>query len=708
MRWTSLRPIQVEAIHEILDNDGDLVIAARTAAGKTEAAFLPILSRIVDDHQEGVRAVYAGPLKALINDQFLRLERLCEEAEIPVHKWHGDVGQSAKSRLLDEPSGVLLITPESIESLFINHPHALPTMFGRLGTFVIDEMHSFLGNERGAHLRSLMTRLAHKSREPVRRVGLSATLGDPSAARRWLRASEPEKVRLIEDHEAKGIRLRLSGYLRPFQAERPSAIPADVKDEPPADDPLLANVFDAFHGKSALIYANRKDRIEACADYARRAAERRGLPNLFRVHHGSLSKGEREETEEALRSGHSIATFCSSTLEMGIDVGSVKTTGQIGPPWSVNSLAQRLGRSGRKDGESSEIRIYIEEDAPGKDASILDRLFCDLLQAIAMTELMLAKWCEPPEVDRLHLSTLIQQVMSSIAESGGGQADRLHAQLVASGAFPAVDTPTFLQVLRSMGKADLIEQTPEGLLILGLLGERIVRSRDFYMAFVIPEEYRVIHQGRHVGSVTFTLDLGVDHFLILAGRRWKILDVSQERKEILVEPSPGGRTPSFHGMGGHEIHLKVREQIRTLLFGDNLPVYLDPTAREMLENARAVARGADLLHQSFLQDGPDTIWFPWTGSRVQRTLVGLGRFVAKLDVHDDGMALIFAKATESKVRNTYRTLLENCPDALTLASCYPDKVREKYEPFLSDELQSKVFASHCLDLEGAVRMIQSL
>src|SRR3954465_15931942 len=107
---------------------------------------------------------------------------------------------------------------------------------------------------------------------------------------------------------------------------------------------------------------------------------------------------------------------------------------------------------------------------------------------------MLARWCEPPEADRPHLSTLVQQVMSLIAESGGGRADRLHAALVASGAFAAVDGPTFLQVLRSMGKADLIEQTPEGLLILGLRGERIVRGRDFYMAFIVPEEYRVLHQ----------------------------------------------------------------------------------------------------------------------------------------------------------------------------------------------------------------------
>src|SRR4051794_19046605 len=531
MKWTRLRPIQVEAIHEVLDGDGDLILEARTAAGKTEAAFLPILSQIVDDCQGGVRVVYAGPLKALINDQFLRLGRLCEASEIPVHRWHGDVGRAAKKKLLDEPSGVLLITPESIESLFINHPHDLPRVFARLRHFVVDELHSFLGNERGAHLRSLMTRLSGKSREPVRRFGLSATLGDPGAAGRWLRASDPGRVRRLVDPEGKGVRLRLTAYPRPPEATRPPVGDggggAEKLDD---DDPLLADVFEAFHGRSALIFANRKDRIEACADHARRGAERRGGPNLFRVHHGSLSRGEREETEDALRSGGRIATFCSSTLELGIDVGSVKSVGQIGVPWSVSSLAQRLGRSGRKEGESSEIRIYIEEEVAGDDASLLNRLAPDLLQAVAMTELMLAKWSEPPEVDRPHLSTLVQQVMSVIAEAGGARADQLHAALLASGAFPAVDTPTLLQGLRSMGRADLVEQTDGGLLILGLRGERIVRGRDFYTAFLVPEEFRVFHQSRHIGGVTRAPDLGIDAYLILAGRRWKVLQVDLDRK----------------------------------------------------------------------------------------------------------------------------------------------------------------------------------
>ena len=193
MRWTNLRPIQVNAIHEVFDGKGDLLIAARTAAGKTEAAFLPILSTILAEPKSGIRAVYAGPLKALINDQFSRLEELCQEAEIPVHKWHGDVSSSVKRNMIERPSGVLLITPESIKSLFINHAQQLDDLFPRLSFIVIDELHSFIGNQRGGASSQLdpPARLQKSRAGPC--AGLSATFGtELRAVREWLQPGDPD------------------------------------------------------------------------------------------------------------------------------------------------------------------------------------------------------------------------------------------------------------------------------------------------------------------------------------------------------------------------------------------------------------------------------------------------------------------------------------------------------------------------------------
>jgi len=705
MRWTELWPIQVETIQEILQGERDVVVSAATAGGKTEAAFLPILSRIMGDCGGGVRALYVGPLKALINDQFRRLEELCERAEIPVHRWHGDVGQSRKRTLLDDPAGVLLITPESIESLFINHPARLPALFPRLAFIVVDELHSFIGTERGAHLRSLLARVIATSRVPVRIVALSATMGDLPAAARWLTRKQAEQTRIITGEGGRTIRYLLKGYLRTASSPRaPTEAEEEVETE--ADRRLAKEILRAFHGRTGLIFANSRRMLEFYADLVHRMGEEQRLPECFRVHHGSLSKAEREETEEALRSDQPTATFCSSTLELGIDVGNIELIGQIGAPWSVSSLTQRLGRSGRREGQPSVMRLFIQDDEPTEKTGLVDRLFPELLQAIAMTDLMIERWCEPPEGDRLHLSTLVQQIMSVIAEKGGARADGLYDVLVAHGAFAGIDKATFTHVLRSMGANDLVEQTPEGTLILGLHGERIVRSFDFYSAFVTEKEMRVVHNGKLIGTITAMPGLAADGYLILAGRRWHVLEVDERHNEITVEPSRAGRVPYFKGASGADIHPKVRQRMRDLLASEAVPRYLDPTAREMLATARATARDVGLLDQPFVHDGADLVWFTWTGSRINRTLMALGSFIAGLKVTDDGIALTFESTPENAVRDAYRRVLTVHPSVEELAAKFPLKAHEKYDWCLSEELQAQALARNSLDLEGALALVR--
>ena len=188
MKWTHLRPLQVEAIRAILSGRDHLILSAATASGKTEAAFLPVISKIADEPKGCIQALYVGPLKALINDQFGRIRDLCGHVEVPVHHWHGDVSATDKKRLIEHPGGVLLITPESLESLFVNRAPYLQKLFGRLKFVVIDELHSFLGNERGLHLRSLLCRLrlVQQAGEIFRLIGLSATIGDLSVAQRYI------------------------------------------------------------------------------------------------------------------------------------------------------------------------------------------------------------------------------------------------------------------------------------------------------------------------------------------------------------------------------------------------------------------------------------------------------------------------------------------------------------------------------------------
>ncbi len=695
MGWTRLRPLQVAAIGSIYETDGDLIVSAQTAAGKTEAAFLPILSKVVGMGEvPGVKAVYAGPLKALINDQFLRLERLCEAAEIPVHRWHGDVTASAKKRLLEAPSGVLLITPESIESLLMNHGDRLDALFGPLAFVVIDEMHAFLADERGAQLRSVIGRVARRARAPVRVVGLSATLGDPEAARRWLRPRDPGRVALVEDRGGgKEVKIRVKGYLH---------------NEKQSHNDLFLDIYDDFLGRTALIFGDSKRRIEECAEFAARESERRGVANPFRVHHGSLSKAEREDVEDALRSGRPTATFCSSTLEMGIDVGDVRSVGQVGAPWSVGSLVQRLGRSGRKDGDPRVLRMYLDEEATEPDRPIADRLHPGFLRGVAAVELLLARWCEPPDVDRLHVSTLIQQALSLIAETGGILADAMFDALVTRGAFVAIDRAMFIEFLRSLKAADLIEQAPEGPIILGIVGEPIVRSFDFYAAFASSEDLKVVHDGREIGRVAFGPGLLAGGGLQLGGRNWRVREVDRRRKQVEVEPGTGTSIPTWRGSGGPDVHPRVCAAIRDLLRADAVPTYLDPTAASILADARTLARASGLLDGGLIGDGPRVAWFTWAGSRVDRTLRGMGEYLAGLKAREAGLGLVFDGATEADVGAAYQKLLEAPPEAEALAARYPDRAREKYDPYLSDDLLARTFARDHLDLDGALAAIRSL
>ena len=195
--WSALRDAQERAIPPIIAGNTDVIIAAATAAGKTEAAFLPICSRLITEEGQDACVVYLSPLKALINDQFSRMEQLCERLDIPVHPWHGDISGSKKKKFLGNPKGILLITPESVESLFVNHGTAIPKLFGNLLYIVVDELHSFIGSERGQQLQSLLHRIEFAIKRRIPRIGLSATIGDMHLASQFLRPNGDTETEMI-------------------------------------------------------------------------------------------------------------------------------------------------------------------------------------------------------------------------------------------------------------------------------------------------------------------------------------------------------------------------------------------------------------------------------------------------------------------------------------------------------------------------------
>ncbi len=699
--WEKLRPIQDDAIKILQNSDSDLIISARTASGKTEAAFRPILSTICHNPGTSVRAVYVGPLKALINDQFRRLEELCEYAQIPVHRWHGDVSASKKQKFMSKPSGILLITPESIESLFVNRSTALRNVFHSLSFVVIDEIHALQGTERGTHLRSLLFRIDNYAVSPPRIVGLSATIGDIKLSAEWVRPDVPEQVQLIQDDQSKK-KIQYGIFAYRMSDDRGRQEKQDLL--PPSD--ISVDLYESFSQGKNLIFANTRDDVEWYTDELNHRSAKEGRPDQFLIHHGALSREIREHTENLMQGNIPFSTVCSATLELGIDIGNIRAVGQIGCPWSVSSLVQRLGRSGREEFQPQIMRVFVLEDELRADSKLHDQLHPRLIQTIAITELMREQWVEPCYPNSGDLSTLVQQILSIIAETGGIKAAELFNRLIVSGAFQQIDQTLFIDILHQIGKEDLIEQTEPGELILGLQGEKIVRSYEFYSAFTSAPEYRVVYQGQPIGMLPTTyLPSEKQHFL-LAGKRWQGIGIDHDRREIGVIPARGRKRPRW-GSLGLKVHQRVRQKMRQILADNKQYGYLNPTAIQLLVQSQTVFNNAGLKHIDLIELSPSkSLWFTWTGTDIQRTIIALLE-KHKVNCVDSEIAIELdlsieqTKAILNKIASTQH-------DPLVLAQLVYPKQRRKYDFYLSDRLLEWSIAQDVIELEGAYQEIQHL
>jgi ATP-dependent Lhr-like helicase len=708
-QWSELHGIQRRSIAPVLSRSHDLIVAAATAAGKTEAAFLPTLTSLRQEPIEtGVGALYIAPLKALINDQHQRLELLCAECGVQLTSWHGDIGAEPKRRLLASPRGILLITPESVESIFVNHGSSVPAIFGALRYVVIDELHEFIGSERGRQLQSLLHRIECAGRSRAMRIGLSATLGEMSSAAAFLRPGHGPEVEVIESADgARTLMVQLRGYV----AEPPPEDADPVADDHPVDRDRVAiaeHLYANLRGTDNLVFANSRRGVEEFADLLRRRCEAERVPTEFFPHHGNLSKALREEVEERLRDpARPTTAICTSTLELGIDVGSVNCVGQIDPPFSTASLRQRLGRSGRRADDPSVLRMYVTESQLEPGASTNDELREGLVQSIALIEALIDGWFEPPIDGALHLSTLVQQVLSIIAQLGGARAEEIWTALCGSGPF-ALDREDFAVLLKGLGKRDVIQQAGDGELILAPRGEQIVGHYSFYAAFTTSEEYRLIADGVELGSMPISSPLREESYLIFGGRRWKVVAVDDDRRVITVVRAAGGKVPRFFGEGG-EIHDEIRRRMRDVYEGDTVPAFLDTTAKSLLAQARAAFASLGLARRQIIPFEGGSAYFPWRGDRVTATLA-LGIRAAGHDVEQQGCALIARELAPSALREL---LLDTFgagadPDPLWLGATVQNLATEKYHRFLDPDLLLRDCAVARLDVVGAMAAVAEL
>lgn len=703
--WTSLHDAQEASIPALIAADRDVIVAAATAAGKTEAAFLPILTNLLRSEPDIGAVLYVSPLKALINDQWGRLSQLCESLEIPVIPWHGDIAMKRKHKFIKDARGILLITPESLEAQFVTRGSTMPGLTAAMRYLVVDELHAFIGTERGKQLQSLMTRVEHAAGRQLPRVGLSATLGDMRLAAEFLRPGNSPSVHVIESksrtHELKVL---IKGCLK-----RPPRIDTEADLESPQLEDLVdgsaldigEHLYKVLRGSNNLVFPNSRRQVELYADLLRRRCERDQVPNEFWPHHGSLAKDIREDAEQALKGGQRSATaICTTTLELGIDIGAVKSIAQIGPPPSVASLRQRLGRSGRRKGEPAILRCYAVEAPLTAKSDITDQLREGLVQSVAMVRLLVDGWFEPPRIEGLHASTLVQQILSIVAERGGATARELWATLIQQGPFGNISKEDFLALLRHLGDKELLMQDSSGVLLHGTLGEKLVNHYEFYSAFVSDDEFRVVCDGRPLGALPVRRPLTVDQRIIFAGRRWRVTSVDEEKKLVIVVPDKGGAPPAFDGIGAR-VHDRVRQEMRHVLATHDSIVFLDTEAAMLLSEARANYAALGLHERMIVPAGDSVLILTWRGDWTNDALaLLLGR--QRLQATNEGLSVRVFERDPDRVLDALEEIgSEVQQDPVALLTDVQNLRQEKWDWALPNGLIERAFASTSLDIEGA-------
>lgn len=761
--WESLRSVQVAAADAIFNSEDNVLLAASTASGKTEAAFFPILSQLDEDPSSSVGVLYIAPLKALINDQFGRLTELCEEAEIPVWRWHGDVAQSRKSKLLKHPSGILQITPESLEALLLHKHSHIPALFGDLRFIVIDEIHSLMRADRGGQCLCLIERLSRLASCNPRRIGLSATIGDLELAGRFLGSGSgrdtiipriedtQQRWRLSMSHffvgegaEEMAVSAQPDGEARLFDAdcgdgesrsggprERASEttgsrgatvgaerLPIAATPEPATDaaptgaDLGLGYIFEHTRGKKCLVFCNSREEAEGVTTTLRRYCEANNEPDRFLIHHGNLSSAVRESAEDVMRDEElDQTTVTTATLELGIDIGRLERAFQIDAPFTVSAFLQRMGRTGRR-GSPPEMWFVMREDRAEPRTTLGATIPWKLLQGIALVQLYLEdRWVEPPRLDRLPYSLLYHQTMATLASGGEMTPAELATRVLTLGYFHRVSSEDFRTLLHHLIDIDHIQLTEEGGLIVGIAGERVINSYRFYGVFQENEEYTVRNESQELGTIVLPPPVGEK--LAIAGATWLVEEVDHKR-HLVYAMQVKGQVPAYFGDCPGDINTVVLERMLRVLMEDADYPYLMDNARGRLAQARSTARNAHLDHIPLVRLGGNT-WglFPWLGSYA---FLALERFLKikcadqlQLKGLDSSRPYFMEFRMKGDEQLFYDVLAEQATtpfDPLDLV--YPDEIPiwEKYDEYVPIELIRKGFAESVLDIKGMLRRVR--
>lgn len=671
--WPGLRPLQEEAIEPILAGE-HVVALAPTAGGKTEAAVFPLLSRIADEGWRGLSVLYVCPLRALLNNLHPRLERYAGFVGLRTGLWHGDIGGATRGRIFEDPPEILLTTPESIEAILMSARRDHAGFFGNLRAVVVDEVHSFGGDDRGWHLLAVLERLSVIAGRDLQRIGLSATVGEPDGLLQWLIGSSTGPGRVVAPDAG------------------PVAVPELTLDHVGS----LANaatVISQLHaGEKRLVFCDSRARVEELAVDLRQ----RGV-NTF-VSHSSLALDVRRQAEEAFAEASDCVIVSTSTLELGIDVGDLDRVIQIDSPTTVASFLQRLGRTGRRP-DTTRSMLFL---ATKPEMSVV--------QAAGLLGLWASGYVEPVMGPPTPYHLLAQQVLALTLQEGSIARSRwtevvgrlpVFAKAIASGLGE--------QILDHLLTSGMLFDDGYGILSMGPGGEKSYGHRHFLdltSAFTSNPLFVIRHGAKEIGYLDpvslLTQDRGFAS-VMLAGRTWHITAIDWDRHFAWVEPVEGEARSRWLG-DGQPWSAALCDAIRNVLAGED-PAGVTLTKRaqsslaEVREQFRWVRPGRTAVHVS---DAGMT-WWTFAGLHANAGLMaGMGNLLGGNRPDNLAIKLDPDVATVEKVR-AFAGALD--PEALPrpwIAETLADKL--KFADALPVDVAVNIAAARTADRTGIERV----
>jgi ATP-dependent Lhr-like helicase len=679
--WRSLRPVQDLTIEAILDGCNSVVLAP-TAGGKTEAAIFPLLSRALTENLKPVSVLYVCPIRALLNNQEERLQSYARMVGLEVFKWHGDVSDSRKQRFREAPAHVLMTTPESLEVMMISARTDARAIFEGLSAVVIDEVHAFAADDRGAHLASLMERLVSMCGRDVQRIGLSATVGNPQMIGEWLQGSSERPFRLVDPPRPKADRgLRLDRC-------------ADI-------DEAAVGIGQLARGKKSLVFVESRSKAEKVAH----ALAGTGV-EVF-IHHSSVSRADRTLAEEQFARGQNMAIVCTSTMELGIDVGDLDQVMQVDAPASVASFLQRLGRTGRRATTRANCTFFCLSSE-------------SLLQSVALLRLAEAGWVEDVQPAAHAMHVLAHQVMALILQEGGISRHKLLPWVEAAYPFSSIRPQRLQELIDTMIERQILYEA-DGLLSLGQRGEKLYGRKNFfelYAVFTAPPVMRVQHGKEDVGYIQALFVSMHDNnkgplCFRLSGRAWEVGRIDWSKSVLHVRPAEHGRVPSWLGVPG-VLSAKLCQAMMDVLMHDNEEQeagWLTRTAAVELASMRESYDGLLEEGTAPLEDHPAGVqWHTFAGGAVNRLLAaGLEKNSGKKWVA--GNLSLRCKDLPSTAASDAIHGLADLDWEHVSTDAARDMARgmlSKFQPCLPEDAEDRLLAERLLDHAGTLRFLANV